>query len=110
MKIFTFNKENVTSALEQIFYYFQIKKEETKNSTSSNLSNYSSMDGNFINNGKQCRSMEVLDVNKFQMNKKSAQCIDTAFGNMGSFGNLNNFENFENFNNDHDADFFFMDR
>jgi len=93
----------MTSALEQIFYYFQTKKEETKNSTSSNLSNYSSMEGNFVNKytSQNSGSLEVLDGNKFQIDNP-AKFIDTAT----KYGN---FSNFDTYTADHDGDFFFMD-
>jgi hypothetical protein len=106
MKLFTFNKKDVAIALEQIFCFFQMKKEETKSSTCSNLSNYSSIDGNAFNKNRIFPPTMDTKNEKFQRNK---------FNNFQNFDNFNiidtntNLENFNYFNGDHNGEFFMMD-
>ncbi len=71
-----------------------MKKEETKNSTSSNLSNYSSIDGNLFTAGKQS---VMINYDKYNDNKSNhLNFIDT----------VTNFHKIEN-DDLHDTDFFF---
>lgn len=104
--LFTININNVSQALEQIFFFFQMKKEETKNSTSSNYSNYSVMEGN---------------GNGFNLNKKFLMPEKLSNGNKNFVTNSNSYyykninniidtnTNFEDYDNFHEGQFFMMD-
>ena len=101
LKLFTFNTKDTVCALEQIFGFFQSKKEETKSSTCSNLSNYSSIDVKGFNKNRIITTNETCKE-KFHTNKTN------NFHNLNFLDTNTNSENCNNYIGDFDHGDFFM--